>query len=104
MLGLAAVGLVAGITASVLARDEKADLDAACPTKRCAPDDSPIADAANRCATVSTIGFVAAGLGAAVGIGVLAWLTSQATGAATTERATITLELAPTSAWLRERF
>jgi hypothetical protein len=103
-LGLAAVGLVTGITTGVLALDENADLEAVCPTKRCAPEHAAIADAANRFATISTIGFVAAGLGAAVGIGVLAWPRSGSDRSATTGRATLTLELAPTSAWLRGRF
>ncbi|MBM4360827.1 MAG: hypothetical protein FJ096_22215, partial [Deltaproteobacteria bacterium] len=102
--GAAVAGAATGVAAGLLALDRLGELEERCPSKRCSPADQPIADAANRYATVSTIGFVAAGLGAAVGIGVLVWPKSQATGAATIERATLTLELAPTSAWLRGRF
>jgi hypothetical protein len=69
--GVGAVGLVAGTVAGALALDKQSELEARCPTRHCFPEDEELADAASVNATVSTVGFVVAGVGAAAGVTLL---------------------------------
>jgi hypothetical protein len=80
--GVAGVGLVAGLVTGYLSLQKKSDLDSACtPDKRCPPSTYDELDSANTLATVSTVSFVVAGLGA--GVGVLGFFLSKPPSAAT---------------------
>jgi hypothetical protein len=69
-LGLAAVGTGVGITTGALTLSRAGDLDAQCANDVCAPAARDDLDAARTLGTISTIGFIAAGIGiAAVVIG-----------------------------------
>lgn len=86
--GVGAAGLGVGAITGILALGKAADLAAACPTKRCQPADRAIADSASSLATVSTIGFVIGGVGAAAGI-VFLVVRPSSTPASTSLRASL---------------
>jgi hypothetical protein len=62
-LGVAGAGLVTGGVTAGLAASKKSELD--CPDGHCQPSQGADVDAHNRLLTISTIGFIAAGVGAA---------------------------------------
>ncbi len=62
-IAIAGAGLVTGGVTAAIAAGKKSDLD--CPSDRCQPSQRDAVDSTNRLLTISTIGFVAAGLGAA---------------------------------------
>jgi hypothetical protein len=62
-VAIAGVGLATGGVTAVLASQKKSDLD--CPNDRCAPSQSDEVDSHNQLLTLSTVGFVAAGVGLA---------------------------------------
>jgi hypothetical protein len=64
-VGLAGAGVIAGTVTGVLSMSKKSALQSECPNDVCAPGNSDYS-AANTYALVSTIGFIAAGVGAAV--------------------------------------
>lgn len=66
--GVAGVGLVLGGVTGVLAMSKASDLKSACTDGRCPPAAHDDVDAYHRFGTISTISFIAAGVGAAVGI------------------------------------
>lgn len=66
-LGIAALGLGVGVGAGIAALDRTAELDDRCVDKRCNQSDRDLQSAAGTLADVSTIGFVAAAAGLAVG-------------------------------------
>jgi len=68
--GVAIVGVGVGATAGILSLSKKSDLDSQCRDGKCGPSAHDTLDSANTLATISTIGFIGAGVGAAVcGIG-----------------------------------
>ncbi len=68
---LAGVGLAGGIAGGVVALDQKARLEEVCPSRVCSPDDESLRDNGETAATLSTIGFVVAGVGSALGVTLL---------------------------------
>lgn len=62
-VGVAGAGVVTGSVAALLASQKKSDLS--CPGDVCAPSDRDNVDSYNRMLTISTVGFVVAGVGAA---------------------------------------
>jgi hypothetical protein len=69
--GVAAVGLIVGSVSGVWAMSKKSSAWAGCEGTRCPPSTWEDIDAARRFATVSTVGFVVAGVGAGIGVGAL---------------------------------
>jgi hypothetical protein len=67
-VGLAVVGVAAGSVAGVLSMSKKSALQGECANDVCGPSSYGDYSSANSLATVSTIGFAAAGIGAAVAI------------------------------------
>jgi hypothetical protein len=65
--GAAVVGLGVGIGAGVAVLGKRADLDKACPNFDCPLSEQSHLDGAKALSHVSTVGFVVAGVGAAVG-------------------------------------
>jgi hypothetical protein len=65
-IALGGAGLVVGAAAGIVALVRTSELDDACPDQRCAADQQGAWDDANLAAHVSTGGFVAAGVGAAI--------------------------------------
>lgn len=61
--GLGAAGLAVGSLAGVVAMGKKASIDRDCPSRACNPAGRKALSAARGAATVSTIGFAAAGAG-----------------------------------------
>lgn len=72
--GVGAAGLVVGGVTGVMALGKKSDLDAACPAGRCPASAQGDVDSYSTLGTVSTIGFIAGGVGAAAGA--VLWLTA----------------------------
>ena len=73
-MGLAGVGMVVGTIAGIVSLSKTSALKATCQAGRCPPSSASGIDAAGSTATVSNVGFVAAGVGAAVGVvGVVLW-------------------------------
>jgi hypothetical protein len=66
--GVAGVGLIVGGVTGALAMSKASSLNDACTDGRCPPANHADVDAYHRLGTISTISFVAAGVGAAVGI------------------------------------
>jgi hypothetical protein len=66
--GVGAAGLVMGSVTGVMALSREGDLSDKCPAKRCTRDSESDLDGAQTMATLSTIGFIVAGVGAAVGV------------------------------------
>lgn len=64
-VGLAGAGVIAGTVTGILSLSKKSSLQSECPNDVCAPGNSDYS-AANTFATVSTIGFIVAGVGAGV--------------------------------------
>jgi hypothetical protein len=70
--GVAAVGVVAGSITGVMTLSDKSSIAKQCNGTRCPPSTYSDLSTANTLATVSTISFIAAGVGA--GVGITAWL------------------------------
>jgi hypothetical protein len=70
-LGVGAAGLTVGAITGVLAMRKHSDLEDACPDGRCPPGEQNDLDAYRTLGTVSTVGFVVAGVGAAAGLTLL---------------------------------
>jgi hypothetical protein len=68
------VGLAGALVAGGLALGEKSDLEAECPSRRCLPAQHDAVDRYDLLKTLSTIGFVTAGVGA--GTGTVLWMTA----------------------------
>jgi hypothetical protein len=66
--GVAGAGLVVGIATGVLALKKHSDLESRCVDNHCPVEDAPKADEVGVLATVSTVGFVVAGVAAAAGV------------------------------------
>jgi hypothetical protein len=65
-LGLAVVGVGVGAAFGIVSMGHKSDADASCRDGKCPPPAYDALDAANTTATISTIGFVAAGVGVGI--------------------------------------
>lgn len=66
--GVGAVGLGLGVGFGIAAMNNKSDLDARCPAKACPPSESGLLDTSRKNATISTIGYGVALVGAAAGV------------------------------------
>ena len=64
-LGIGVAGIGVGTVFGVRALGTQSDLDASCPTRRCAPSARTDIDALQTSSTISTIGFIAGGVGLA---------------------------------------
>ena len=104
--GLAAGGLVVGSLAGVLALGKKSSASKGCRDQQCPPSTYADIDAAYTMATVATVGFVAAGVGAAVGAGFLVFGSPQkkTSPAAPAPNVTATAWFGPGSAGIRGQF
>lgn len=81
-LGVGALGLAVGAGAGLIALGEKSDLESSCGSDlQCPPASHDDANGYNRLRTISTVGFVVGGIGAAAGITLL--LTAPSSGPAT---------------------
>ncbi len=67
-LGLAAVGVAVGTVTGVLTFSKASDVDPQCANDICDPKAKNDLDSARTLASISTIGFIAGGVGAAVGL------------------------------------
>lgn len=76
--GVAGVGIVVGGITGALAMSSASSLKTSCTDGRCPPAAHDDVDAYQRWGTISTISFIAAGAGAAVGI--YGWLSSPVSG------------------------
>jgi hypothetical protein len=65
-VGLAGAGVIAGTVTGVLSLSKKSSLQRECANDVCGPSSYSDYDSAHSMATISTIGFIAAGVGAAV--------------------------------------
>jgi hypothetical protein len=65
-IGLAGAGVIAGTVTGVMSLSKKSALASECTNDVCGPSSDSDYTAANTYATISTIGFIAAGVGAAV--------------------------------------
>lgn len=81
--GVGGAGLVAGVVTGLIAMGKHGDLESACTGGVCPPSEQGAVDSFRTMGTISTIGFVVAGVGAAAGtVLLLTAPKSQATGAA----------------------
>ncbi len=69
--GVGGVGLAVGIITGAIALSKAAELDDACPDKRCDADQQSVLDTGEALAHTSTAGFVVGGVGIAVGLAAL---------------------------------
>jgi hypothetical protein len=67
-LGLAGAGAITGTVTGILSLSKKSTLQSECPNGVCGPSSDSDYNAANTTATISTIGFIVAGVGAGVAI------------------------------------
>jgi hypothetical protein len=65
--GVGGAGLIMGVITGAIFVGRADDLKARCPDDRCAPEDEEEGDAVSTLGTVSTVGFVIAGIGAVAG-------------------------------------
>jgi hypothetical protein len=83
--GAAAAGLAVGSVAGIVALSEESDIAGRCSGTRCPRQVESDLDSARTTATVSTVGFVLAGVAAAVGVvGIIAGRSSSRAPSATT--------------------
>lgn len=66
--GVGAAGLVVGSITGVMAMSAEGDLSDECPNMKCRSDRRDDLDSAKTKATISTVGFIVAGVGIAVGV------------------------------------
>ncbi len=95
---VAGVGLVIGAVTGILFIGKASDLDESCPNEICAPENSELLDETKTLGNVATVGWVIAGIGAAVGTVLLFVPLSGDEGPV------VTVEASPVSASLRVRF
>ena len=69
--GIGAIGIGVGIGTGVASLGKVRELKDACPQNPCSSDHAPLADSARTLGTVSTVGFVVAGVGVAAGVTLL---------------------------------
>ncbi len=90
---IGAAGLAMGIGAGVVALGKQSDLEDQCPSRACDPADEELRDAAVLNGSLSTVGFVIAGVGAGLGLTLLI-VDLQ-------EEAPATVTVSPTGLWFR---
>jgi hypothetical protein len=90
-LGVGAAGLAVGLTTGVMVATKYGDLNKKCPDRACDPSQASDVDSYNALRTVSTVGLLVGGVGAAVGVTLLltspkrspaarVWLSPTSTG------------------------
>jgi hypothetical protein len=67
-IGVAGAGVIAGTVTGIMSLSKKSALSKECANDTCGPSSDSDYDAANTYATISTIGFIAAGVGAGVAL------------------------------------
>jgi len=103
--GVGAVGLVVGSVAGILTLSKKDTASQKCQDFKCPPAAYDDLDAANGMATISTVGFVVAGIGATVGvIGLIVGGGKAAPKSPAASAASVTPWIGPGSAGLRGAF
>ena len=71
--GIGAASLSIGIVTGAMAASKADDIKSRCVDQHCPPEDEELGDEAELLASVSTVGFVVAGLGAVTGIALTLW-------------------------------
>lgn len=66
--GVAGAGVLAGSITGIMSMSKKSDLESACNGTRCPPSANDTLSSANTLATISTVSFIVAGVGAGVGV------------------------------------
>lgn len=99
--GAAALGLTVGTITGIIALDAARDAEKACPTLRCDPKTLDDVEAGRTMGTISTAGFIIAGVGTAIGI---YGLLSGEKGSPKKTDASIGVSAAPSFVGLRGRF
>lgn len=95
--GLALVGVVAGSVTGAMSLSTAAELRDICPANRCSAEQQADFDSGETLAHISTVSFVLAGAGAAVGVVGLVMSTGS-------QEPAVSLRLSPTGALLGGRF
>jgi hypothetical protein len=67
-LGVGAAGLITGGVTGAMAMSKQSDLASACSGHTCPPDQKATLDSYNTLGTISTVGFIVGGVGAATGV------------------------------------
>lgn len=98
--GVGAAGFIVGTIAGVATLSKASDLEKACNSGPCPPEQQDTIDGANNLANLSNIGFVLGFAGAAVGVVGLTLWKSDAPG----ETASVTAVVGPASAGLSGKF
>lgn len=102
-IGLGALGLVAGVGAGTVVALESADLSSSCgPSRVCPPDKQSEIGSAKTWATVSTTGFIVAGVG--LGTGLIILLTRHRESGGLSSRVELAPVLGPTYAGITGGF
>lgn len=83
--GVGTVGLGVGITSGLVATNEKSSLDEQCPNGRCPPSAESDLDSFRTMRTISTVGYIAGGVGIATGVVLLLVTPAKRTAAARVE-------------------
>lgn len=84
--GVGGAGLVLGSVTGLIAMGKHSDLEKACPDGKCPADQKSAYDSYKSMGTISTVGFIVAGVGAAAGAVLLLTSPKQTTGAAGNSR------------------
>ena len=87
--GVAAAGLLVGSVTGVMALSKKHDAQAGCRDGQCPPSTWPDLDRAHSLATVSSVGFIVAGV--SIGVGVGSWFFSRSQGTAASIQARVSV-------------
>lgn len=98
--GVAAVGVVVGAVTGIVALGKASAVDDACPDRRCRDADSlNDVERGRLMGNISTVAFIASGVGAAVGVGGLLWGRKKSDDAPR-----VSLSIGPTGGGLRGTF
>jgi hypothetical protein len=68
LIGLGVAGVGVGAVTGILSLGKVSDIDSKCPNKHCTPEEQSDIDSAKTMGTVSTIGFIAGGVGLVAGV------------------------------------
>jgi hypothetical protein len=96
--GAAAAGIAAGTVTGLMAMSAGSDAESKCPTLKCDQKTLDDIESGRTLGTVSTIAFIVAGAGAALGVYGLVW------GGKTKADASVGISVAPSNVMLRGRF
>ena len=100
--GVAAAGVIIGSVTGLLALSKKKDATAGCRDEECPPSTWADLDSAHSLATVSTVGFIVAGV--SIGVGVGSWLFGRSSPTPASVQAHVSLAHGVSSLNLTGRF